>query len=229
MQGSTDNTNHRRMNPTRSLQPSYCLDSDAKNIREKAARLTAPHRDARDKARRLFEYVRDEIPYNFAPEVSNRSHFRASHALENGHGFCMQKAALFAALCRASGIPARIGFQDIVDYMIVGRFLELMGTNELIHHGMNAVYLDGRWTRVDCTLDQVLSERKKYRLVEFDGRHDALLPETDRLGRPHFFIRKQSGFYNDTPWFAMRSMLEWIKEMPYDKWRRLVHGKDGSM
>src|SRR3990172_1926411 len=158
------------MNPATSLRPSYCLDSDSKNIREAAAKLTAPHRDARDKARRLFEFVRDEIPYNFAPEVSNRSHFRASHALENGHGFCMQKAALFAALCRASGIPARIGFQDIVDYMIVGRFLELMGTNELIHHGMNAVYLDGHWTRVDCTLDQVLSERKKYRLGEFDGR-----------------------------------------------------------
>ena len=218
-----------RMNPDSSLRPTYCLDSDAKNIREKAARLTASHRHPRAKARRLFEYVRDEIPYNFAPDVRNRGHFRASHALELGNGFCMQKAALFAALCRASGIPARIGFQDIVDYMIVGKFREYLGTDELIHHGMNAVYLDGRWIRVDCTLDRALSERKHYRLVEFDGRRDALLPATDRLGQPHFFIRKQSGFYNDTPWFATRSMLEWIKQMPYDKWRSLVHGKDGSM
>ena len=229
--GSSSSNEHpwSRMNPARSLDSTYCLDSDAKNIREKAARLTAPHRHARDKARRLFEYVRDEIPYNFAPAVRNRSHFRASHALAVGNGFCMQKAALFAALCRASGIPARIGFQDLEDYMIVGKFFELLDTNELIHHGMNAVYLDGRWFRVDCTLDRALSERKHYRLVEFDGRHDALLPATDRLGQPHFFIRKQSGFYNDTPWFAMRSMLKWIREMPYDKWRNLVHRKGGSM
>ena len=43
-----------------------------------------------------------------------------SFYLEIGSGFCMQKAALYAALCRASGIPARIGFQDLEDYMIVG-------------------------------------------------------------------------------------------------------------
>ena len=218
-----------RMNPTSSLKPTYCIESDANNIVEKAARLTAPHRKTRDKARCLFEYVRDEIVYNFAPEVSDRSHFRASRVLEMGNGFCMQKAALLAALCRASGIPARVGFQNIADYKIVGPFLELMGTNQLTHHGMNGIYLDGRWIRVDCTLDGGLVNRKGYRLTEFDGHHDALLPETDRKGKPHFAILKQYGFYNDTPWFAMRSMLEWIKEMPYQDWRRLVHRKDGSM
>ena len=31
-------------------------------------------------------------------------------------GDCRDRAALVAALCRASGIPARIGFQDIIDY-----------------------------------------------------------------------------------------------------------------
>jgi transglutaminase-like putative cysteine protease len=218
-----------RMNPATSLRASSCIDSDARNVAEKAAALTAPHPEARDKARRLFEFVRDEVAYNFAPEVRGRSHFRASHTLELGNGFCMQKAALFAALCRASGIPARIGFQNIVDYMITGKFLELMGTNELVHHGMNAIYLEGRWIQVDATLDRGLVERKQYRLVEFDGRHDALLPKTDRRGRPHFAIMKCSGFYNDTPQFAMRSMLDWVKEVPYDDWRRLVHGKDGSM
>lgn len=217
------------MNPASSLKPSYCIDSDAANIREKASRLTASHRHARDKVRSIFEAVRDEFTYNFAPAVSDRRHFRASHTLAMGNGFCMQKAALFAALCRAAGIPARIGFQDIIDYKIVGPFYRLMGTNELIHHGMNAVYLDGRWIRVDCTLDRALSERKKYRIVEFDGRHEALLPETDRAGKPHFAIRGQSGLYNDTPWFAIKSMLDWMKKMPYKDWRRLVHGEDGSM
>ena len=110
----------------------------------------------------------------------------------------MQKAALFAALCRASGIPARIGFQDIRDYMIVGDFLRLMGTNELSHHGMNTVFLNGRWVMADCTLDSGLANRKRYRLVEFDGTRHALLPKTSRTGKPHFDILKQYRFYNDT-------------------------------
>ncbi len=217
------------MNPATSLRPTFCIDSGAKSIAEKASKLTAAHRHARDKARSIFDFVRDGIVYNFAPHVTGREHFRASHTLEMGNGFCMQKAALFAALCRASGIPARIGFQILVDYKIVGPFLELAGTNVLTHHGMNAVYLDGRWLRVDCTLDRGLVDRKQYRLVEFDGSHEAILPATDRAGKPHFTIRKQEGFYNNTPWFAMHSMLRWMKGMEYGKWRRLVHGKDGSM
>jgi transglutaminase-like putative cysteine protease len=217
------------MSPKSSLRPGYCIDSDAKSIREKARKLTAGSREAPEKARRIFDYVRDEIVYNFAPDVGTRRDFRASHVLEIGNGFCMQKAALFAALCRASGIPARIGFQNIVDYKITGRFLEMMGTNELHGHGMNAVYLDGRWLAVDCTLDRTLVDRKNYRLVEFDGRHDALLPQTDRAGKPHFAIMKQRGFYNDTPLFAIRTMLYWVDAVPYEDWKRLVHRKDGSM
>ena len=217
------------MNPASSLKPSYCIDSDAKNIREKATRLTAHLSGARAKARRLFDYVRDEIRYNFGPAVYEPSHFKASHTLELGNGFCMQKAALYAALCRASGIPARIGFQHLIDYKIVGPFFDMLGGNELMNHGMNAVYLEGRWLAVDATLDRALCERKSYRLVEFDGRHDALLPKTDHTGKPHFTIRRQKGFYNDTPQFAMRTFLYWVKKAPYDDWRKLVHRKSGSM
>ena len=217
------------MNPTSSLRATYCINSDAKIVTDQAARLTARHHSERAKARAIFDFVRDEIVYNFAPDVKSRRDFRASHTLEMGNGFCMQKAALFTALCRASGIPARIGFQDIADYKITGPFLELMQTNQLTHHGMSAVYIDGRWLRADCTLDRGLVHRKNYRLVVFDGLHDALLPKTDHAGKPHFTILKQSGFYNDTPWFAMHEMLKWIKTMEYSRWRRLVHGKDGSM
>ena len=217
------------MNPATSLRPGYCIDSATPAIRRQAARLTAGCRESRDRARRLFEFVRDEIRYNFAPDVRRRADFRASHTLELGNGFCMQKAALYAALCRASGIPARIGFQDLADYKITGRFQELMGTNQLCGHGMNAVFLEGRWLAVDCTLDRGLVERKNYRLVTFDGSRHALLPKTDRAGKPHFTILRQRGFYNDTPRFAIRSMLYWIRQVPYDDWKRLVHGRDGSM
>jgi transglutaminase-like putative cysteine protease len=216
-----------------SLRPRYCIDSNHPAILDRAAALTegAPNGRTRDVevVRRIFDFVRDEIVYNFAPAVRTRADFRASHTLELGNGFCMQKAALFAALCRASGVPARVGFQDIVDYKITGKFYEMMGGNELDFHGMNAVYLDGRWLKADCTLDRGLCERKDYRLVEFDGRHDATLPPTDHAGEPHFTIKKQHLFYNDTPHFASNTMLNWTRVVPYDQWTSLVHRKHGSM
>src|SRR5262249_34678181 len=101
------------MNPKSSLQRGYCVDSDHRQIKAAAEKLKSGCRSAREQARRLFEFVRDEIRYNFAPDVREHSDFKASHTLALGNGFCMQKAALYAALCRASGIPARIGFQNI--------------------------------------------------------------------------------------------------------------------
>lgn len=217
------------MNPLSSLAARYCIDSEHPAIRARAAALADGSTGSRDTATRIFRFVRDHITYNFAPAVKTRADFRASHTLALGNGFCMQKAALFAALCRASGIPARIGFQDIIDYKITGKFFEMMGGNELDFHGMNAVYLDGRWLKTDCTLDSKISERKNYQLVEFDGRHDALLPRTDRAGEPHFTIKKQHLFYNDTPQFACKTMLKWTHHLPYKQWTSLVHRKHGSM
>src|SRR6185503_18021191 len=127
------------MNPRTSLQPRYCVDSGHPSIRDKAAELARGSRSERDTAIRIFTFVRDHITYNFAPAVRTRADFRASHTLALGNGFCMQKAALYAALCRAAGIPARVGFQDIIDYKITGKFYEMMGGNELDFHGMNAV------------------------------------------------------------------------------------------
>lgn len=216
-------------NPASSRKAAYCVDSCSANVREKAAKLTAPHRKERNKVRSVFDFVRDEIRYNFAPDVKTRDDFRASHTLEIGNGFCMQKSALFAGLCRAAGIPARLSYQSITDYMIKGPFLEMMGKNSLRHHGMNAVYLGGRWILLDCTLDRTLVERKKYRLVEFDGAHEALLPKTDMAGNLHFVITRQFGMYNDTTQFAINAMLGWTKRMLYREWWQLVHGKDGSM
>jgi transglutaminase-like putative cysteine protease len=217
------------MNPRSSLAARYCLDSDHPSIRARAVELSQGSSDPRDTATRIFRFVRDHITYNFAPAVRTRADFRASHTLALGNGFCMQKAALYAALCRAAGIPARIGFQDIIDYKITGKFYEMMGGNELSFHGMNAVYLEGRWLKVDATLDRALCERKNYRLVEFDGRRDALLPRTDRAGDPHFTIRRQHLFYLDTPQFASRTMLKWTQYLPYQQWTDMVHRKHGSM
>ena len=69
------------MNPATSMQPGYCVDSDAPGVRKIAARLTARCHDAREQARRLFDFVRDEIRYNFAPDVRERLVFISYESL----------------------------------------------------------------------------------------------------------------------------------------------------
>src|SRR2546421_8768888 len=60
----------------------------------------------------LFPYTtlfRSDLDYS-DPEI-----YRASSVLKAGAAYCVGKAALFAALCRASGIPARIAFADVTN------------------------------------------------------------------------------------------------------------------
>lgn len=54
------------------------------------------------KARKMYEWILDNIDYQFVPGLKG-----AIYALQNRHGECGDYAAFFVALCRATGIPAR--------------------------------------------------------------------------------------------------------------------------
>jgi transglutaminase-like putative cysteine protease len=59
--------------------------------------------------------------------------WRASDVLRERVGICYAKAHLLAALLRAQGIPAGFCYQELSAL-----------------HGLNAVYLHGRWSRLDA-------------------------------------------------------------------------------
>lgn len=207
-----------------SLKPTFFIDSDETSIIQTVKGLMTSSKV--ESVKRIFEFVRDEIPYNFAPIVDSKNALKASHTLRIGNGFCIQKAVLFTALCRSGGIPAKIGFQKIRSHKIVGPYLELLGSNEFEYHGLNAVYINGKWVKLDCTLDRALVTRKGYILIEFDPGKDALFPKYDLAGLPHFDILKEHGFFFDVPEEICNHFLRSFQEMDKDAWRELVHKTD---
>lgn len=96
-----------------------------------------------DKARCLYEWVRDTIPHtnDAGLEIVTCT---ASEVLHHGTGICFSKSHLLAALLRAVGIPAGFCYQVLC--------LDPPHDNELVLHGFNALYLAslGRWIRVDA-------------------------------------------------------------------------------
>ena len=134
-----------------------------------------------------------------APEVDSREDWQATATLERGGGFCQQKAVLLAALLRARGIPAGVVFQDLLDHKIPPHYVAFIGSQRLELHGLTCAFLDGRWVRLDATLPRDFVERKRYRLVEFDGESDAVLAETDIDGEPHFEVLEELGTWPDLP------------------------------
>ena len=70
-------------------------------------------KENKEKAIKLFYWVRDEIRYDPYTFSALKRDYKATKILERGKGWCVQKAILLTALGRAAGIPSRLHFADI--------------------------------------------------------------------------------------------------------------------
>src|SRR5258707_13439836 len=93
------------------LQPGSLIDSDHPAVVAYARRVAGEGSD-REKALRLYYAVRDDLRYDPYNTPMKHEAYRASTTLGAGHGFCINKAGLMAAVCPASGLAARVGYAD---------------------------------------------------------------------------------------------------------------------
>ena len=182
------------------LKPTFTIDFDSTTVRDKANELTKDQEDAISKTKSIFYFVRDKIRYTMYVQIDLEEHYKASTTLKKGEGYCVQKAVLMTALARASGIPARLGFADVINQMLPQKYVDMQGTNISVYHGFVELYLDGRWIKVDPAFD--LDTCKKYRIipVDFDGKHDAMLHPVDQDGKPHTTYTRLHGSFEDLPY-----------------------------
>jgi transglutaminase-like putative cysteine protease len=118
------------------------VDADHPAIKAKARSVVRSTETDVDQARRLFTWVRDEIPHSKDIGVETVT-CRASEVLEHRTGICYAKSHLLAALLRSVGIPAGFCYQLLCkDPPHTG--MEL--------HGFNGIYLKslGKWVGVDA-------------------------------------------------------------------------------
>src|SRR5438105_395994 len=110
-------------------RPGELIDSGHPRITAYASRMAGEGND-RERALRLYYAVRDELRYDPYNTPMRRDAYRASTTLDAGHGFCINKAGVLAAVCRAAGIPARVGYADVRNHMTTRRLSELMGGSD---------------------------------------------------------------------------------------------------
>lgn len=191
------------MNPTDSLvaclAPSPHVEADHPGICALAERVTAGLGDTRERAVALYYAVRDGFrydPYNI--ELSGRC-FRASEVFETGAGFCIGKATLLAAVCRAAGIPARLHFADVRNHLTSPRLRAMMGTDEFVFHGYTELWIEERWRKCTPAFDRRLCEKAGIRALEFDGLEDSVFHPIDLSGRQHMEYLRDRGSHVDVP------------------------------
>jgi len=183
--------------------PGALIDSDHPKIIAHAHRVAGEGSD-REKAVRLYYAVRDGLRYDPYNTPMKREAYRASTTLEAGHGYCVNKAGLMAAFCRAVGIPARVGFADVRNHMTTRRLSELMGSDVFFYHGYTDVWLDGRWVKATPAFNRELTEKFGLEPLEWDGVADSLYHPFDLGGRRHMEYLAYRGVFADLPFDEIR-------------------------
>lgn len=188
---------------TRALQPTDLIDSDHPDVVAFAKETVGDARTDVERVARLFETVRDSIwydPWTFGLEPE---HYRASNILGRERSFCVPKAILLAAACRAVGIPARVGFADVKNHLASDKLRRSMGTDLFVFHGYDALFVGGRWIEVTPAFNRALCERFGVPALEFDGVHDAMLQPFDGEGNRYMEYVTDHGLFDDVPFERM--------------------------
>jgi transglutaminase-like putative cysteine protease len=187
--------------PEDCLAPTTYLDADHPDIVDFVERVCreAGATTERERAVALFLAVRDGIRYDPYAVSGDRDWYKASSVLHHPAAYCIPKAILLSAACRAAGIPARLGFADVRNHLQSEKLRESMGTDVFAYHGFSELWLGGRWLKVSSAFNRELCERFGTEVLEFDGEHDALMHPFDRQGNRHMEYVRSRGSFADLP------------------------------
>jgi transglutaminase-like putative cysteine protease len=138
------------------LRPEPLIESDAPEIRAEAQRAIRGVEGARARAERLTRYVNALLDKK--PTVSLPS---AREVLRTKVGDCNEHTALYVAMARAAGIPARIAVGLVYVRGVQGAFY---------YHAWPEVYIDegngrGLWLPVDPTFNEFPADATHLRLA----------------------------------------------------------------
>jgi transglutaminase-like putative cysteine protease len=147
----------------------------------------------------LYYAVRDGFRYDPYRIDITPAGMRASAVIEKGYGWCVPKATLLAAACRAAGIPARLGFADVRNHLSTERMRALMRTDVFHWHGYTEIWLEGGWRKATPAFNLELCERFGLLPLEFNGRDDSIYHPFDAQGRRHMEYVAERGSFDDVP------------------------------
>jgi len=189
------------MNPSgndAALATATLVDSEHPAVRA-FAKAHAVGSDDAARAVALYLAVRDGFRYDpYRIDLSVYG-MKASTVLAKGYGWCVPKAALLAAACRAAGIPARVGYADVRNHLSTERMRQSMGSDLFVWHGYTDIWLGGAWRKATPAFNIELCERFGLLPLVFNGRDDSLYHPFDRAGNRHMEYVAQHGAFDDVP------------------------------
>ena len=121
------------------LRPTPVIDFDTPIVRAFIAEHSRERDPVLERAIALYYAVRDRIRYDPYTLSEQAADFAASRTLQQMRGWCVPKSILYAACCRALGVPARLGYADVRNHLSTANLRRQMGTDIFYWHGYTSV------------------------------------------------------------------------------------------
>ena len=185
------------------LRPTPTIDFDSDIVQAFTRNNSRGNDPVTEQVISLYYAVRDLIRYDPYLPGEQRSDFAASRTLELMRGWCVPKSILYAACCRALGVPARLGYADVRNHLSTENLRRQMGTDIFYWHGYTDVYLNDKWVKATPVFNIELCERFRLKPLEFDGLEDSIYHPFDLDGRQHMEYLNFRGDYADLPFDEM--------------------------
>lgn len=170
------------------LKPSHDIDSDDVNIKARADGLCKDKETEIDKLRAIYDFVTREFVYDNV-QLNDKLIYQddSLSVLRRRMAVCEGFANLFAAMCRAEGIPATVQFG-------MGRFdTNAFNDKTLINesvptHAWNAVLVNGRVYYCDPTFDN-------FNLYDGENTEEAELTLDENPYPYSYFLKSEEVFF----------------------------------
>lgn len=199
------------------LDPTQCLKSTAHLDFEHplVANFVAQHALGEtlfEQAISLYYAVRDKISYNPHRIDLSVNGLSASFVIEKRRGWCVNKAVLLAACCRAIGVPAGLGFADVKNHITTAKLRQSMGSDVFYWHSYAVLYLNGKWVKATPAFNQRLCNKFGILAADFDGINDSIFMPFNAAGDKHMEYLNYRGEFYDVPLTEIVATFE--KEYP---------------
>jgi transglutaminase-like putative cysteine protease len=201
--------------PPQTLQATHTIDSDHPQIAAFAAQHARSY-TPREQAQSLYIAVRDGLRYDpYRIDLSEHG-MKASTALGLGHGWCVSKAVVLAAVARSAGIRARLGFADVRNHRSTERLRQTMQTDVFVWHGYTELWIEGSWRKATPAFNLSLCDKFGLLPLAFDGVTESLYHPYDRSGQRHLEYVNERGSFDDLPLVQICASFAEVYPRPMD-------------
>ena len=197
------------IDPRLLLQPTPFIQASAPEVIAFARMTIGDAATDVERGIRLFYAVRDKILYDPYRLPEDEEGYQARTVLREKRAFCIPKSNLLAAVARAVGIPAAVGFADVVNHLVTEKLRKAMGGKDLfIYHGYTMLKLGGKWFKVTPAFNLSLCEKFGVLPLDFDGKSDALLHPFDAHNNRHMEYVRERGVFSEFPYQEIRDAFQ---------------------